>query len=75
MLKHKKLGGKQMQNPPAAGLRRQVETKIVRRRQFPKSNLLLLGLKTGAIDDDVIMALIPDYGFDNGADGRPEGRR
>ena len=74
MLKHKKLGGKQMQNPPAAGLRRHVETKIVRSRQLPKSNLLLLGLKTAAIDDG-IMALIPDYGFDDGADGRPEGRR
>ena len=56
-------------NPPAAGLRRQVETK--RRRQFPKSNLLFC-LKTGAIDDGI--ALLPDYGFD-GADGRPEGRR
>ena len=61
-----------MQNPPDAGLRRKVETKIVRSRGLPKSNLLLQ--KTGAIADG-IMALIPDYGFDYGADGRPEGRR
>ena len=80
-----------MKNPPLADLRRQAETKIaLSRRLLPASNLLLLLplLKTVAIildfwiaildfwpDGSMALLLLPGFYGDDGADGRPEGRR
>ena len=72
-----------MKNPPLADLRRQAETKIaLSRRLLP--NLLL---KTVAIldfwiaildfwpDGSMALLLLPDFDGNDGAYGRPEGRR
>ena len=47
-----KMSGKRKKNPPTAVLRKQVETKMAWNRKLPKPNLLLLCLKTAAMDAD-----------------------
>ena len=63
---------KKKENPPTAVLRKQEETKIVWSRKLPKPNLLLLCLKTAAMDAD---GMAPDFRLPDGSDGQPEGRR